>query len=98
MDDNIVPDDQSQAFLQRAQSLSASILPLPALEGGRQRTFLFFLKTSHTRVSDPVAVYTCEHLSPTASVFLVILFETEPPVFVIFRDCQSFREGYLAAD
>ena len=49
MDNNIVPADQSQAFLQRAQSQSTSISPLPALESGRQRTFLFFLKTSHTQ-------------------------------------------------
>ena len=49
MDDNIDPADQSQAFLQRAQSQSTSILPSPALESGRQRSFLFFLKTSHTR-------------------------------------------------
>ena len=48
MDDNRVPADQSQAFLQRAQSQSTSISPLPALESGQQRTFLFFLKTSHT--------------------------------------------------
>ena len=39
MDNNIVPADQSQAFLQRAQSQSTSISPLPALESGRQRTF-----------------------------------------------------------
>ena len=52
MDDNIVPADQSQAFLQRAQSQSTSISPSPALESGRQKTFLFFLKTSHTRKLD----------------------------------------------
>ena len=50
MDDNIDPADQSQAFLQRAQSQSTSISPSPALESGRQRTFLFFLKTSHTPI------------------------------------------------
>ena len=48
MDNNIDPADQSQAFLQRAQSQSTSISPSPALESGRQKTFLFFLKTSHT--------------------------------------------------
>ena len=42
MDNNIDPANQSQAFLQRAQSQSTSILPSPALESGRQRTFLFF--------------------------------------------------------
>ena len=50
MDDNIDPADQSQAFLQRAQSQSTSISPSPALESGRQKTFLFFLKTSHTLI------------------------------------------------
>ena len=57
MDDNIVPADQSQAFLQRAQSQSTSISPLPALESGRQRTFLFFLKTSHTPFQVSLYVY-----------------------------------------
>ena len=50
MNDNIDPADQSQAFLQRAQSQSTLISPSPALESGWQKTFLFFLKTSHTRL------------------------------------------------
>ena len=56
MDDNIDPADQSQAFLQRAQSQSTSISPSPALESGRQRTFLFFLKTSHTPILNTLLV------------------------------------------
>ena len=57
MDDNIDPADQSQAFLQRAQSQSTSISPSLALESGRQRTFLFFLKTSHTLLSPNICTY-----------------------------------------
>ena len=47
MDDNKDPADQSQAFLQRAQSQSTSISPSPALESGRQR-FLFIFPENVT--------------------------------------------------
>ena len=52
MDDNIVPADQSQAFLQRAQSQSTSISSSPALESGRhsaENLFIFPENVTHPK-------------------------------------------------